>query len=151
MLTRASRPWFRPGWEMNLQGPTYAGDSAQSQADWVKAFQHIYTVLHQAAAVDGVNVQLMWNPGATNYSNAEATTNLYPGDSYVDAIGADVYSDTYPFTDSNGVTPTYHDWDTGGVRAVQRFRIGGPESEMQHARRKLDHSTRMGIPGAEDV
>ena len=104
---------FRPGWEMNLQGPTYAGDTAQSQADWVSAFQHIYTVLHQAAATDGVNVQVVWNPGTTNYSNAEATTNLYPGDAYVDAIGADVYSDIYPYSDG-GNTPTYHDWDTGG-------------------------------------
>ena len=105
---------FRPGWEMNLQGPTYAGDSAQSQADWVKAFQHVSTVLHQAAAANGVGVQVVWNPSATNYSNALATTNLYPGDAYVDVIGADIYSDIYPFSD--GTTPaTYHDWNTGGA------------------------------------
>ena len=103
---------FRPGWEFNLPGPTYAGSTPQSQADWVSAFQHVYTVLHQAAAADGVNVQVMWNPGTTNYSNAEATTQLYPGDKYVDAIGADVYSDIYPYSDG-GTTPTYHDWDTG--------------------------------------
>ncbi len=105
---------FRPGWEMNLQGPTYAGDSAQSQADWVSAFQHVYTVLHQAAAANGVNVQVVWNPGVTNYSNAQATTNLYPGDKYVDIIGADAYSDIYPYSD--GTTPaTYHDWHTGAA------------------------------------
>ena len=104
---------FRPGWEMNLQGPNYAGDSAASQADWVRAFQHVYTVLHQAAAADGVNVQVVWNPGVINYSpNAEATTNLYPGDAYVDVVGADAYSDIYPYSDG-GATPTYHDWDTG--------------------------------------
>ncbi len=103
---------FRPGWEMNLEGPTYAGDSAQDQADWVKAFQHVYTVLHQAAATDGINVTVVWNPGTTNYSNAEATTNLYPGDSYVDAIGADVYSGIHPYSDSPS-TAEYHDWDTG--------------------------------------
>ena len=103
---------FKPGWEMNLQGPTYAGDDAKSQADWVSAFQHVYTTLHQAAAADGINVQVMWNPGVTNYSNAEATTNLYPGNNYVDLIGADVYSDIYPYSDG-GSTPAYHDWDTG--------------------------------------
>jgi hypothetical protein len=106
---------FRPGWEFNLTGPAYAGDSAQDQSDWVAAFQHIYTVLHQAAAADGVNVSVVWNPGVTNYSNAEATTNMYPGNQYVDAIGADMYSDIYPFSDgtnSNG-QPQYHDWDTG--------------------------------------
>jgi len=104
---------FRPGWEMNLQGSNYAGDSASSQADWVKAFQHVYTVLHQAAASAGINVQVVWNPGVTNYSNAEATTNLYPGDAYVDVVGADAYSDIHPYSDG-GATPTYHDWNTGG-------------------------------------
>ncbi len=106
---------FRPGWEMNLAGSTYAGDSPQDQADWILAFQHVYTVLHQAAAADGVNLQVMWNPSVTNYSNAEATTNLYPGSKYVDVIGADDYSDIYPYSDGNNAAgqPTYHDWDTG--------------------------------------
>jgi len=102
----------RPGWEMNLEGPNYAGDSAGSQADWVSAFQHVYTVLHQAAATAGVGLQVVWNPGVTNYSNAGATANLYPGDNYVDVIGADAYSDIYPYSDG-GATPTYHDWNTG--------------------------------------
>ena len=104
---------FRPGWEMNLLGSNYAGDSAGSQADWVKAFQHVYAVLHQAAAAAGVGVQVVWNPGVTNYSNAEATTNLYPGDAYVDVVGADAYSDIHPYLDG-GATPAYHDWNTGG-------------------------------------
>lgn len=103
---------IRPGWEMNIQGLTYAGDGAQSQADWVSAFKHVYTVLHQAAAANGVNVTVLWNPSVTNYTNASATTSLYPGNAYVDAIGADIYSDLHPFSDSSG-TPTYHDWDTG--------------------------------------
>ena len=104
---------FRPGWEMNLQDNNSAGNTAQSQADWVSAFQHVYTVLHQAAAADGATIQVVWNPGVTSYSPAEATTNLYPGDSYVDAIGADVYGDAYPFSDSTTQTE-YHDWATGG-------------------------------------
>ncbi len=91
--------YWRPGWEMNLAGtPNYAGDDAQTQADWVKAFQHIYTVLQAAGQADGVKMQVIWNPGTTNYSNAEATTNLYPGNAYVDVIGADMYSDMYPYT-----------------------------------------------------
>ena len=103
---------FRPGWEMNLQGPTYAGSTAQSQADWVSAFQHIYTALHQAAAASGVNVQVVWNPNTTNYDTSATTTRLYPGDSYVDIVGADSYADIHPYSDSSP-TPTYHDWDTG--------------------------------------
>ena len=69
-------------------------------------------MLHQAATANGVAVQVVWNPNVTNYSNAEATTNLYPGDAYVDTVGADMYSDIYPYSDG-GTTPTYHDWNTG--------------------------------------
>ena len=104
---------FRPGWEMNLQGYNYAGSTAQDQSDWVAAFQHVYTVLHQAAAADGVNVQVVWNPGVTNYSTVPSMTALYPGNNYVDVVGVDAYADIYPFNDG-GSTPTYHDWDTGG-------------------------------------
>ena len=106
---------FRPGWEMNIDGATYAGDTAQDQADWVAAYKQIYTVLHQEAATLGVNVTVVWNPNITNYTNANALTSLYPGNAYVDAIGADMYSDIYPYSDgtnSNGQA-TYHDWDTG--------------------------------------
>ncbi len=104
---------FRVGWEMNLQGNTYTGTTAQDQADWVAAYQHVYAVLHAAAQAAGITVEVVWNPGATNYSVAEATTNLYPGDAYVDVIGVDIYSDIYPYSDG-GSPPTYHDWATGG-------------------------------------
>jgi hypothetical protein len=104
----------RPGWEMNVPGNTYVGDSAQDQSDWVAAFQHIYTVLHQAAAAAGITMTVVWNPSTTNWSNAQATTNLYPGNDYVDAIGADVYSDIFPYSDTTSGAPEYHDWDTGG-------------------------------------
>ncbi len=122
---------FRPGWEMNLQGPTYAGDSAQSQADWVSAFQHVYTVLHQAAAANGVNVQVVWNPSTTNYSNAEATTNLYPGDKYVDVIGADAYADMYPYSDGT-TPPTYHDWHTGAADTSTAQFIADPVNRAHY-------------------
>ncbi len=122
---------FRPGWEMNLTGVTYAGDDAQSQADWVKAFQHVYTVLHQAAAAQGVAVQVVWNPGVINYSNSYVTTNLYPGDGYVDVIGADMYSDMHPYSDSSP-TPTYHDWNTGLEDATIPQFMADPVNRMHY-------------------
>ncbi len=103
---------FRVGWEMNLTGDTYAGDDGQSQADWVNAFRHVYTVLHNAAGAAGVTVQVVWNPGVTNYSNALATQNMYPGNASVDIIGADMYGGMYPFSDGSGTQ--YHDWVSGG-------------------------------------
>ena len=97
--------YYRPGWEMNLSSmPFYAGDDAKTQADWVAAFQHISTVLHQAGTASGVNVQVVWNPSIINYTNANATANLYPGSSYVDVIAADIYADMYPYN------PLY-DWN----------------------------------------
>ncbi len=122
---------FRPGWEMNLTGPTFAGDDAQSQADWVKAFQHVYTVLHQAAAAQGVAVQVVWNPSTTNYSNSYVTTNLYPGDGYVDVVGIDMYADLHPYSDSSP-TPTYHDWNTGLEDSTTAQFIADPVNRMHY-------------------
>ena len=104
---------FRVGWEMNLNGtPYFVGSDAQSQSDWVTAFRHIHDVLEQAGATYGATITIVWNPGATNYSAAHATANLYPGDRYVNLIGIDIYGDMYPYSDG-GDPPTYHDWDTG--------------------------------------
>jgi hypothetical protein len=103
---------FRLGWEMNITGPTYAGSDAQSQADWVKAFQHISTVVRKTATALGTATWIVWNPNATNYSNANAITSLYPGDSYLDIIGIDMYGGIYPFADSWSPAQ-YHDWDSG--------------------------------------
>ena len=122
---------FRPGWEMNLTGPTYAGDDKHSQADWVAAFQHVSTVLRQAAAASNVGLQVVWNPGVTNYSNAEATTNLYPGDAYVDVVGADVYADIHPYSDG-GATPAYHNWNTGGTDTTVAQFIADPVNRTHY-------------------
>ena len=103
---------WRPGWEMNISAmPSYAGDDAATQADWVKAFQHISTVLHAAGQADGVQVQVMWNPGVVNYSNAgNIIQTAYPGNQYVDIVGADIYGDLYPY----GSHTHLYDWDKSG-------------------------------------
>ena len=104
--------FFRLGWEMNITGPTYAGSDAQSQADWVAAFQHIHAVIKKAAKAAGIRAWIVWNPNVTNYSYANAITSLYPGDRFVDVVGIDIYADMYPYADSQS-PPTYHDWATG--------------------------------------
>jgi hypothetical protein len=104
--------YWRPGVEMNLpSSASYSGDTASEQADWVAAFQHIYTTLHAAAAADGVNLKVIWNPGMTNYSDAgNPTETLYPGNSYVDILGIDVYGDVFPYGSPNKI----YDWDKSG-------------------------------------
>src|ERR1700722_1362528 len=103
---------WRPGWEMNVSSmPSYAGNDAATQADWVKAFQHISTVLHAAGLADGVNVQIMWNANVQNYSDAgNVIQTAYPGNQYVDIIGADVYGDVHPY----GSLTQLYDWDKSG-------------------------------------
>ena len=122
---------FRPGWEMNLPGQTYAGNTAASDADWIAAFQHVYGVLHAAAAAAGATVQIVWNPSITNYCQPMATTALYPGNAYVDAIGADIYADIYPYSDTSS-PKTYHDWDTGGEDTTVAQFIADPINRVHY-------------------
>ena len=103
---------WRPGWEMNINTmPSYAGNDAATRADWVKAFQHISTVLHAAGQAEGVKVQVAWNPSVVNYSHAgNVIETAYPGNQYVDIIAADVYGDVFPYG-----SPTHlYDWDKSG-------------------------------------
>ncbi|WBL80352.1 hypothetical protein I3J27_07995 [Bradyrhizobium xenonodulans] len=103
---------WRPGWEMNIDTmPSYAGNDAATRGDWVKAFQHISTVLHAAGKAEGVNVQVAWNPTVVNYSHAgNVIQTAYPGNQYVDIIAADVYGDVFPYG-----SPTHlYDWDKSG-------------------------------------
>ena len=122
---------IRLGWEMNLPGGSYyAGATAAAQKDWVTAFQHLYTVFHAAGIKYGADIQVMWNPGSTNYSPAKATANMYPGNNFVDLIGVDAYADMYPYADTS--KPTYHNWDTGGeVTSIAQF-IADPVNRVHY-------------------
>jgi len=104
--------YWRPGWEMNLDSmPFYGGSDAGTQADWRAAFQHVSDVLHAAGRTEGVDVKVVWNPSVTNYSKAGiGTQTLYPGNQYVDVIGADIYADVYPYGDPSAI----YDWDKSG-------------------------------------
>jgi hypothetical protein len=123
--------FFRPGWEMNITGPTYVGSDAQSQCDWVLAFQHIYTVIKQTARTAKADVLVIWNPNETNYSSANAINNLYPGDSYVDIIGLDMYAAIYPYADQYSPTE-YHDWDTQGEDMTTTQFIADPVNRAHY-------------------
>ncbi len=103
--------YFRLGWEMNLNGRWFAGQNAQTAADWVLAFQHAAAVLRQEAIADNAQALIVWNPGTVVWGVQNVTQVFYPGDAYVDVIAADFYADMYPVT--NGTTPTtWENWDT---------------------------------------
>ncbi|HVB67768.1 MAG TPA: glycosyl hydrolase [Acetobacteraceae bacterium] len=89
--------YLRLGYEMNTDGymPWSVGSSAQTGADFVAAFQHLATLMHQEAAADGATAKIVWNPATIN-TTPQNTANLYPGNSYVDVVAADTYSPAYP-------------------------------------------------------
>ena len=103
--------YLRLGWEMNLPGTWFAGQDAQTIADWVAAFQHAATVMRQAATARGATALIVWNPGTVVWGVQNTTQVFYPGDDYVDVIAVDMYADMYPVT--NGTIPvTWENWDT---------------------------------------
>jgi len=94
---------LRLGYEMNgTFMPWFMGSDASTQADWVKAFQHLSTLMRGEASADGVTAKIEWNPNSQGW-NAQPTVNAYPGDAYVDTISLDTYSPVYP----NGL----YNWD----------------------------------------
>jgi beta-mannanase len=74
--------YLRPGYEMNVSLVT-SGNTAQ----FVLAFQHIATL---ARAFKGASIQIVWNPNEGG-SNSIPVDDYYPGDSFVDVIGLDIY------------------------------------------------------------
>lgn len=82
--------YWRVGWEMNLGGtPT---DARANSAAWVTAFQYIATKLRAAGVANGAQIHIIWNPGAENNSTLADITPFWPGPSYVDIIGWDIYA-----------------------------------------------------------
>jgi hypothetical protein len=78
--------WF---WEMNLTNKPQcsgSGTNAQIAANYVAAWQNIYTIFQQQGVT---NVSWLWNPGG---AAADASSvPYYPGNAYVDWIGFDGY------------------------------------------------------------
>jgi hypothetical protein len=97
-----STQYWRPGVEMNLNSTPGFNAWASNTAPWVAAFRKIYSLLHEGFVAEGVTGLVIWNPGTSNSSAAGlATETLYPGDGYVDAIGADSYGDVWSQGPSN--------------------------------------------------
>ncbi len=86
---------IRLGWEFN--GGWYSWAAKSHPQDWVKYWQHIVTAMR---SVQGAAFRFDWCP-ATGTQQIAATT-VYPGDSFVDFIGSDVYNQTWS---ANVVTP----------------------------------------------
>jgi len=87
---------LRLGYEMDGGFmPWYMGDDPGTQSDWVKAFQHLSTLMHGEATALGATAKIVWNPTDINWTN-QSVQNSYPGDAYVDVVSVDAYSPLYP-------------------------------------------------------
>ena len=82
--------YLRIGSEFN---GSWSGDyvaNATDATNFVAAWRRIATVAHNFQASSGMKVMTEWNPNSsTIVPSIDAT---YPGDSYVDMIGLDIYS-----------------------------------------------------------
>ena len=93
---------LRLGWEMEGSFmPWFMGNDSATQGDWVKAFQHLSTLMRAEAKADGVTAKVVWNPGSATQSKLSIQA-AYAGDAYVDVISIDNYSPLYP--------KGYYDW-----------------------------------------
>jgi Glycosyl hydrolase family 26 len=88
--------YIRVGWEFNgsAMGWSICNQQGSGATSWAKDFVPAYrNVVTSMRSVKGANFKFVWNPlDSSNVScpgvNLE---NYYPGDSYVDAVGLDVY------------------------------------------------------------
>lgn len=97
------------GFEMNVAArPWFFGRSKAVQANWVAAFQHVATVMRNAAALAGGTALIAWTPGCTPFSDL-AAEDAYPGDAYVDIVSVNSFStlaprDLYDWAKDDGTT-----------------------------------------------
>ena len=78
---------IRLGWEMN--GNWYPWEATNAPSLYVAAYQHVHDVL---AAIPGSAFKFDWCGDAGQSTNI--MTEAYPGDSYVDYVGMDIYDKT---------------------------------------------------------
>jgi Glycosyl hydrolase family 26 len=125
--------YIRIGWEFNGSSMGWSvcnqttGDGPTSWLnDFVPAFRNIVTSMR---SVSGANFKFIWNPIDTSSSSCPGVhmENLYPGDSYVDAVALDVYDGigTKVSSDATRWTDMLNGTGAGGYVAVSPNAING--------------------------
>ena len=87
--------WF---WEFNVfsknqscRGDNGGAPTQQVYSDFIGAWQHIRNLFQKAGAT---NVLFLWNPGNYTSGGNDDPHGFYPGNSYVDWIGVEIYQRT---------------------------------------------------------
>ncbi|MFA6286084.1 MAG: DNRLRE domain-containing protein [Opitutaceae bacterium] len=93
--------YLRIGWEQN--GSWYPWSSCQNAtvaAAYIAAWQHVATLARNyETAHPGLAVKTVWSPAVLQYS-AVGCTGTWPGDTYVDVVAPDFYTEIWPIYES---------------------------------------------------
>ena len=101
--------FIRLDWEMNGSWYPEWSRPAVSPSAYIAAWQHIWTIFHQAGAT---NAAFVWCPNVGEF-NGQPWTAWYPGSAYVDWVGLDAYPEDSSLTaDVSGA---------GGLDALAQF------------------------------
>ena len=107
---------LRIGREFN--GNWYPWQVAEGgQASYIAGYRHVVTVLH---GLPGAAFRFCWSPalGVGNLT-AKGTESCYPGDSYVDEIGVDVYD----FTQRTSAGAKIYPGNAAGTTTAQQQQV----------------------------
>ncbi len=85
----ALKTWGYPILFIFNHEPTNDTQNLGTAAEFVSAWQHIYTLFHSHGAT---NVVFVFTPFGSTYKSVSNITAWYPGDAYVDWVGADGYN-----------------------------------------------------------
>ena len=107
-LVNAGQPnsIVRLGWEMNCSCQTWSAKT--DPASYVKYWRQVVNAMRSVA---GQKFTFLWAPGSGNSLGTFATDRAYPGDAYVDAIGASLYDHSENFAPSEYVARWGHFYD----------------------------------------
>src|ERR1700733_1027724 len=130
---------FRVGYEFNVGSIPWAvanSSAPTASQDFVAAFQRIADIVHAEGAALGATAQVVWNPGTWISGN---TTQLYPGDQYVDVMSLDEYSPTW--------TTDFTNWAGGGTQQVDPATWAGSPVNREHFWQYTNASQQNPTPG----
>jgi hypothetical protein len=99
--------YLRLGWEFDGNWYAWQAQSARSEGDYAAYFRQVVTAMR---SVPGANFKFVWNPDASAFaSKGYSVEAAYPGSSYVNVIGLDLYDMSWasPSTPQNAWTSTY--------------------------------------------
>jgi Glycosyl hydrolase family 26 len=129
-----SRVLVRFAYEMDQPegSPRYLGPPA----DFIAAWRHVYSTFQARGAT---NARFVWSPIAANFANGVAQS-FYPGNRYVDWIGADGY-DWYPgrpgskWTSFGDIFSAFYAWAAPRGKPLIIAETGAQEDPADPARK----------------